>query len=103
MCSFVHLYTHLADGFLVQAGSTRLGLPMSSFAIKDERRGPFEALCFAADCLVLMQVWCHCAIFVWLLRKCTALSFCTGGRSPQAIQAEARWSRTISSSSRAQQ
>jgi hypothetical protein len=30
MCSFVLLYTNLADGFLVQAGSTRSGLPMSS-------------------------------------------------------------------------
>ena len=35
-----------------------LGAADVIFAIKDERRGPFEALCFAADTLILMQVRC---------------------------------------------
>ena len=33
-----------------------LGAADVIFAIKDERRGPFEALCFASDTLLLMQV-----------------------------------------------
>eukprot|EP00290_Baffinella_frigidus_P022294 CAMPEP_0180264382 /NCGR_PEP_ID=MMETSP0987-20121128/45783_1 /TAXON_ID=697907 /ORGANISM="non described non described, Strain CCMP2293" /LENGTH=147 /DNA_ID=CAMNT_0022234671 /DNA_START=6 /DNA_END=447 /DNA_ORIENTATION=- len=35
-----------------------LGAADVIFAIKDERRGPFEALCFASDTLILIQESC---------------------------------------------
>lgn len=43
---------------LVPGWVNALGAADVIFAIKDERRGPFEALCFASDTLILIQVRC---------------------------------------------